>query len=74
VSSSDSTLPRPEAMAELNSIAGALDDYHLYHATRAELLRALGRPDDALPADRRALRLTDNPAEQAILRDRISWP
>ena len=63
-----------EAMTDLDAIAGTLDDYHLYHATRAELLRALGRPDDALVADRRALELTDNPAEQAILRDRISLP
>jgi RNA polymerase sigma-70 factor (ECF subfamily) len=51
-----------------------LDGYHLYHATRAELLRQLGHPGEARAADRRALELTANPAEQAILRRRISWP
>jgi RNA polymerase sigma factor (sigma-70 family) len=62
------------AMAELDTLDRALDNYHLYHATRAELLRELGHPVDARVADRRALELTANPAEQAILRRRISWP
>jgi RNA polymerase sigma-70 factor (ECF subfamily) len=62
------------AMAELDALAGTLDDYHLYHATRAELLRTLGQPSQARDADQRALDLTANPAEQAILRRRISWP
>ena len=51
--------------------SGALDRYHLYHATRAELLRALGRPDEARAADRRALELTENPAERALLAARL---
>jgi predicted RNA polymerase sigma factor len=50
-----------------------LDGYHLFHATRAELLRDLGRPDDARTADERALALTANPAEQSLLRRRLSW-
>jgi RNA polymerase sigma factor (sigma-70 family) len=62
------------AKAELDCLAGALDNYHLYHATRAEILRELGHHDQARAADRRALTLTANPAEQAILRRRISWP
>lgn len=62
------------AMAELDDLAETLDDYHLYHATRATLLRALDRPSQAREADRRALALTTNPAEQAVLRRRISWP
>jgi RNA polymerase sigma factor (sigma-70 family) len=61
------------AMAELDALAGALDRYHLYHATRAELLRELGHPDQARAADRLALELTANPAEQAVLQQRISW-
>ena len=61
------------AMAELDTLAGALDRYHLYHATRAELLRELGHPDRARAADRLALELTANPAEQAVLQQRISW-
>ena len=61
------------AMSELDALAGVLDRYHLYHATRAELWRDLGRADAARAADRRALELTSNPAEQAILQDRLSW-
>jgi RNA polymerase sigma-70 factor (ECF subfamily) len=62
-----------DAMAELDTLSGALDRYHLFHATRAELLRELGRPEEARAADRRALELTANPAEQAMLRRRLSW-
>jgi predicted RNA polymerase sigma factor len=61
------------AKTELDTLAGLLDDYHLYHATRAELLRLLGQPEQAIAADRRALELTANPAEQAVLQRRISW-
>jgi RNA polymerase sigma factor (sigma-70 family) len=61
------------AMTELDTLAGALDRYHLYHATRAELLRELGDPDRARAADRLALELTANPAEQAVLQQRITW-
>jgi RNA polymerase sigma factor (sigma-70 family) len=61
------------AMTELDTLAGALDRYHLYHATRAELLRGLGRPDQARAADHLALKLTANPAEQAVLQQRITW-
>jgi predicted RNA polymerase sigma factor len=55
------------ALTELDTLAGELDAYHLYHATRAELLRVLGHPDQ------RALELTSNPAEQALLHQRINW-
>jgi RNA polymerase sigma-70 factor (ECF subfamily) len=61
------------AMAELDDLAGLLDEYHLYHASRAELLRELGDPDQARAADRRALELTANPAEQAVLQQRLTW-
>jgi RNA polymerase sigma factor (sigma-70 family) len=61
------------AMAELDDLADVLDGYHLYHASRAELLRTLGRPGQARAADRRALELTANPAEQAVLQQRLSW-
>jgi RNA polymerase sigma-70 factor (ECF subfamily) len=59
------------AMAELDLLAEDLDHYYLYHATRADLLRALGDTEAACTADRRALELTDNPAEQAVLHARI---
>jgi RNA polymerase sigma factor (sigma-70 family) len=61
------------ALDELDTLGGALDGYHLFHATRAELLRALGHPNQACGADERALELTANPAEQALLQQRISW-
>jgi RNA polymerase sigma factor (sigma-70 family) len=61
------------AMTELDTLAGVLDRYHLYHAARAELLRELGHPDRARAADRLALELTANPAEQAVLQQRITW-
>jgi hypothetical protein len=64
----------PEAaLAEVDALATALDRYHLYHATRADLLRTLGRADEARAANRRVLELTAIPAEQALLRRRIDW-
>ena len=61
------------AMSELDDLAEALDEYYLYHASRAELLRELGEPGLARHEDRRALELTTNPAEQAMLRRRLGW-
>jgi RNA polymerase sigma factor (sigma-70 family) len=60
------------ALRELEPLAEDLEAYHLYHATRAELLRDLGRADEAREADRRALALTENPAERALLERRLS--
>ncbi len=63
----------PEAaLAELAALDTELAGYHLYHATRGELLRALGRADEAREADRRALELTENPAERALLQARLA--
>jgi RNA polymerase sigma factor (sigma-70 family) len=62
----------PEAaMSELEALASALDGYYLFHATRADLLRECGDRDQARGADRRALELTTNPAERALLQQRI---
>lgn len=44
-----------------------LVDYHLYHAARADMLRRLGRREEAAEAYRVAGSLTDNTAEQAHL-------
>jgi len=60
------------APREADGLAAGLDRYHLLHATRAELLRDLGRRDEAHEADRRALELTENPAERALLEERIA--
>ena len=59
------------ALAEVENLAKRLDRYHLYHATRAHLLRRLGRPVEARLADERALGLTLNPAERALLEQRL---
>jgi predicted RNA polymerase sigma factor len=67
------TLGPQAAMSELDTLGGALDRYYLYHATRADLLRELGHPGQARGDDRRALELTANPAEQALLQQRIAW-
>ena len=41
-----------QALTEVDALSDDLDGYHLFHATRAELLRQLGRPDEARSADR----------------------
>jgi len=50
----------------------ALRDYHLLPAARAEFLRRLGRGREAAAEYRRALRLADNPREQAFLAARLA--
>ena len=52
--------------------AGDLDRYHLFHATRADLLRRLERPDEAADAYRIALSLTANEAERRFLQRRLA--
>jgi RNA polymerase sigma-70 factor (ECF subfamily) len=61
-----------KALSEADALAPLLDRYHLLHATRAEFLRALGRHDEARRADERALGLTGNPAERALLEQRLA--
>jgi RNA polymerase sigma-70 factor (ECF subfamily) len=65
-------LGAPAALAEVDALVNELDGYHLLHATRAELLRTLGRAGEARLADERALRLTGNPAERALLEQRLA--
>jgi RNA polymerase sigma-70 factor (ECF subfamily) len=45
-----------------------LGDYHLFHAIRADLLRRLGRADEASPAYEAAIDRTENAAEREFLR------
>jgi RNA polymerase sigma-70 factor, ECF subfamily len=49
-----------------------LDDYHLLHAARADLLRRLGRRDEAAGEYRRALALAPNPVERDFLERRLA--
>jgi RNA polymerase sigma factor (sigma-70 family) len=60
------------ALAEVDGLRSALEQYHLFHATRAALLRDLGRSAEAAAADRRALELTENPAERDLIRRRLA--
>ncbi|MFG1664303.1 RNA polymerase sigma factor [Streptomyces sp. Y7] len=60
------------ALAEVDALAPDLGRYYLFHATRADLLRALDRPEEARDADRLALGLTTNPAERVLLQERAS--
>jgi RNA polymerase sigma-70 factor, ECF subfamily len=60
------------ALVEELAAGGALDGYHLFHATRADLLRQLGRPAEAAAAYRQALALTGNPAERSFLTRRLA--
>jgi len=52
--------------------SGELDEYYLYHAARADLLRRLGRCGEALAAYERTLSLTANAVERRYLRRRIT--
>ena len=55
------------ALALVDELAAPLANYHAFHATRADLLRRLGRSDDAREAYDRAIHLTGNTAEMAYL-------
>lgn len=52
---------------ELGAAAPVLASYHAFHATRAELLRRLGRSAEAREAYDAALAVCDNTAERALL-------
>jgi len=71
-------LNRAVALAEVQGPAAALElvdpldlpDYHLFHATRADLLRRLGRTPEAIAAYDKALSLTTNTPERHFLHSR----
>jgi RNA polymerase sigma-70 factor (ECF subfamily) len=59
-------LDGPEvALAEVDGLP--LEDYHAFHATRADLLRRLGRSEESRAAYDRAIELAGNTAETAYL-------
>jgi RNA polymerase sigma-70 factor, ECF subfamily len=69
-------LNRAVAVAEVEGPAAALalvddlelESYHLFHAIRADLLRRLGRDEEAALSYEKALDSTENAAERAFLR------
>jgi RNA polymerase sigma-70 factor (ECF subfamily) len=60
-----------DGLALVDAVSG-LDRYHLLHATRADLLRRLGRAAEARSAYERAISLTNNAAELDFLRHRLA--
>jgi RNA polymerase sigma-70 factor (ECF subfamily) len=60
------------ALPVVDALEQTLADYHLWHATRANLLRRLGRRDDAIAAYRRAHALTQNEAERRFLTRQVT--
>ncbi|HEY0644132.1 MAG TPA: DUF6596 domain-containing protein [Nocardioides sp.] len=55
------------ALAQVDALAGQLAGYHAFHATRADLLRRLGRSGEAATAYDHAIELAGNTAETAYL-------
>jgi RNA polymerase sigma-70 factor (ECF subfamily) len=60
------------ALMDALGAEGALDGYHLFHAARADLLRRVGRRDEAARAYRRAVDLAGNQTERAFLARRLA--
>ena len=63
------------ALAEVDGLP--LEGYHAFHATRADLLRRLGRSEESRAAYDRAIGLAGNTAETAYLirrRDQLAGP
>jgi RNA polymerase sigma-70 factor (ECF subfamily) len=73
-------LNRAIALAEIRGPEAALDalselpldDYRYFHSTRADLLRRLGRDDEARTAYTRALELTQTEPDRRFLERRLS--
>jgi len=52
------------AIVDALAAAGDLENYHLLHATRADLLRRIGSPEEAAKSYKRALALATNESER----------
>jgi RNA polymerase sigma-70 factor, ECF subfamily len=61
-----------EGLVLVDAVGAELASYHLFHSTRADLLRRLGRAEEARAAYRRALELAGNPVEQEFLEGRLA--
>jgi RNA polymerase sigma-70 factor, ECF subfamily len=62
----------PEPGLEIVEGLTGLERYHLWHSTRAELLRRLGREEDAAAAYARALELAPSETERTFLQTRVT--
>ena len=65
--------PRP-ALAIMDELAASsdLDNYHLMHAARADLLRRMGSPEEAANSYKQALKLVTNESERRFLERRLA--
>jgi RNA polymerase sigma-70 factor (ECF subfamily) len=59
------------ALIDALTAAGDLDNYHLLHATRADLLRRVGSREEAAKSYTRALTLVTNDSERRFLERRL---
>jgi RNA polymerase sigma-70 factor (ECF subfamily) len=59
------------ALIDTLAASGELDDYHLLHAARADLLRRIGSPAEAATSYLRALALVANESERRFLERRL---
>lgn len=58
-------------MIDLLAASGDLDEYHLLHAARADLLRRMGSTSESAKSYRRALELVTNESERRFLERRL---
>jgi RNA polymerase sigma-70 factor (ECF subfamily) len=58
-------------LALVDALEQALDGYHLWHAARADLLRRLGRREEAVTSYQRAHALAHNASELRFLARRL---
>lgn len=59
------------ALEEVETLTLLLDNYHVFHSVRAELLAELGQAESARWANLRAFALTRNVAERSLLQRRL---
>jgi len=59
------------AFGLIDQLAPELDSYHLFHATRADLLRRIGAFEEAYQSYTRALELVTNDSERRFLERRL---
>lgn len=58
-------------LAAAEGLEEDLDGYHIYHASKGEMLRRAGRVEEARAELERAIELAGNPAEQKLLSRRL---
>ena len=67
-----SSIDRGLAWIDQLDATGALENYHLLHAARADLLRRAGRSDEAALSYAKAIALTCNDSERRYLESRLA--